>query len=81
MPRIARAEPDGAYLTESLMAALTRLLPERDPHPNLYEVTLFVLGFLGEREVWPAIGSCVELSIATAGALAEHRSPGWHGAL
>src|SRR6478736_5922849 len=37
------------------MAALTRLLPERDPHPNLYEVTLFVLGFLGEREVWPAL--------------------------
>src|SRR3990172_2167311 len=29
------------------MAALARLLPERDPHPNLFEVTLFVLGFLG----------------------------------
>jgi DNA repair protein RecO (recombination protein O) len=37
------------------MAELTRLLPERDPHPNLYEVTLFVLGFLDEPQVWPAL--------------------------
>ncbi len=37
------------------IAALARLLPERDPHPNLFEVTLFVLGFLDEPEVWPAL--------------------------
>jgi DNA repair protein RecO (recombination protein O) len=37
------------------MAALARLLPERDPHPNLYEVTLFVLGYLDEPQVWPAL--------------------------
>jgi DNA repair protein RecO (recombination protein O) len=37
------------------LAALSRLLPERDPHPNLYEVTLFVLGYLDERSVWPAL--------------------------
>ena len=37
------------------IAALARLLPERDPHPNLFEVTLFVLGYLDEREVWPAL--------------------------
>ena len=37
------------------LVALTRLLPERDPHPNLFEVTLFVLGFLDERAVWPAL--------------------------
>jgi DNA repair protein RecO (recombination protein O) len=37
------------------LAALSRLLPERDPHPNLFEVTLFVLGFLDERSVWPAL--------------------------
>lgn len=37
------------------MASLARLLPERDPHPNLYEVTLFVLGFLADRDVWPAL--------------------------
>lgn len=37
------------------MATLTRLLPERDPHPPLFEVTLFVLGFLDDRAVWPAL--------------------------
>lgn len=39
----------------SSMAALARLLPERDPHPSLYEVTLFVLGFLDDATVWPAL--------------------------
>jgi len=37
------------------MAALARLLPERDPHPNLYEVTQFVLGYLDVPAVWPAL--------------------------
>ena len=37
------------------LAALARLLPERDPHPNLYEITLFVLGFLDDPSVWPAL--------------------------
>ena len=37
------------------LAALLRLLPERDPHPNLYEVTLFVLGFIDDDSVWPAL--------------------------
>jgi len=45
------------------IAALTRLLPERDPHPNLYEVTLFVLGFLDERAVWPALVVRWELAL------------------
>jgi DNA repair protein RecO (recombination protein O) len=39
----------------STITALTRLLPERDPHPNLYEITLFVLGFLQDATVWPAL--------------------------
>jgi DNA repair protein RecO (recombination protein O) len=39
----------------SSIAALGRLVPERDPHPNLYEVTLFVLGFLDDATVWPAL--------------------------
>ena len=47
---------DGAALTAlTSMAALTRLLPERDPHPNLFEITQFVLGFLDDRAVWPAL--------------------------
>lgn len=37
------------------LTSLTRLLPERDPHPNLYEITLFVLGFLDDVTVWPAL--------------------------
>jgi DNA repair protein RecO (recombination protein O) len=37
------------------MAALARLLPERDPHPNLYEITQFVLGYLDQGAVWPAL--------------------------
>src|SRR6185295_4029836 len=31
------------------------LLPERDPHPNLFEVTQFVLGYLDDPAVWPAL--------------------------
>jgi DNA repair protein RecO (recombination protein O) len=37
------------------LCALARLIPERDPHPSLYEVTLFVLGFLDDASVWPAL--------------------------
>lgn len=37
------------------LTTLARLLPERDPHPSLYEVSLFVLGFLDEPDVWPAL--------------------------
>jgi DNA repair protein RecO (recombination protein O) len=39
----------------AVLTALARLLPERDPHPSLFEVSLFVLGFLDEPEVWPAL--------------------------
>lgn len=47
----------------SSMAALARLLPERDPHPSLYEVTLFVLGFLDDATVWPALYVRWELAL------------------
>ena len=39
----------------SSLCALARLLAERDPHPSLFEVTLFVLSFLDEPDVWPAL--------------------------
>ena len=45
------------------LAALSRLLPERDPHPNIYEVTLFVLGFLDDDSVWPALYVRWELAL------------------
>lgn len=47
----------------SSMAALAHLLPERDPHPSLYEVTLFVLGFLDDATVWPALYVRWELAL------------------
>lgn len=45
------------------IATLAHLLPERDPHPDLFEVTLFVLGFLDEPDVWPALAVRWELAL------------------
>jgi len=47
------------------LASMLRLLPERDPHPNLFEVTMFVLGFLDDSSVWPALMVRWELSLLT----------------
>ncbi len=47
----------------SSMTAMARLLPERDPHRNLYEITLFVLSFLGDDHVWPALMARWELTL------------------
>jgi DNA repair protein RecO (recombination protein O) len=47
----------------SSLTALARMLPERDPHPNLYEITLFVLGFLDDPSVWPALMVRWELAL------------------
>ncbi|MEZ5818230.1 MAG: DNA repair protein RecO [Hyphomicrobiaceae bacterium] len=52
----AMAAADPARLAAlSSLATMARLLPERDPHPALFEVTLFVLGFLDDPTVWPAL--------------------------
>jgi DNA repair protein RecO (recombination protein O) len=56
-------EDASALAALTSMAALARLLPERDPHPNLYEVSLFVLGFLDEPQVWPALVVRWELAL------------------
>lgn len=58
----AMADPAGLAALSSI-ATLTRLLPERDPHPNLFEVTLFVLGFLDDPSVWPALYVRWELAL------------------
>lgn len=47
----------------SSFSTLARLLPERDPHPGLYEISLFVLSFLEEAEVWPALMVRWELAL------------------
>ena len=60
----AGAMDDAAALTGlSSLCALSRLLPERDPHPNLYEVTLFLLSFLDDISVWPALYVRWELAL------------------
>lgn len=58
----AEAMEDPARLAAlSSLATMARLLPERDPHPNLFEVTLFVLSFLDDESVWPALYARWEL--------------------
>ena len=47
----------------SSMCMLTRLLPERDPHANLFEVFLFVLGFMEDASVWPSLMVRWELAL------------------
>jgi DNA repair protein RecO (recombination protein O) len=37
------------------LAGLVKLLPERDPHPELYATTLHVLRSFGEPRIWPAL--------------------------
>jgi DNA repair protein RecO (recombination protein O) len=60
----AEALDDAATLTVlTSLTNLARLLPERDPHPNLYEITLFVLGFLDDATVWPALYVRWELAL------------------
>ncbi len=60
----ASSMDDPAALTAlTSLCALSRLLPEHDPHPNLYEITLFVLGFLDDETVWPALYVRWELAL------------------
>lgn len=60
----AFAMDDGSALAGlTSMCALARLLPERDPHPGLYEISLFVLGFLDDPTVWPALMVRWELAL------------------
>lgn len=47
----------------STMAEHVRLLPERDPHPNLFEITHFVLSYLDDDSVWPALFVRWELAL------------------
>lgn len=48
------------------IAELGRLLPERDPHPSFYEITMFVLSFLDDPSVWPALYARWELALLEA---------------
>jgi DNA repair protein RecO (recombination protein O) len=60
----AAAMDDAAALAGlTSLCALARLMPERDPHPNLYEVTLFVLAYLDDASVWPALLARWEIAL------------------
>jgi DNA repair protein RecO (recombination protein O) len=60
----ASAMDDPAALAAlTSLCTLARLMPERDPHPNLYEVTLFVLAYLDDASVWPALLARWELAL------------------
>lgn len=37
------------------VCALARLVPERDPHPGLFEGLAFTLGLMHEARIWPAL--------------------------
>lgn len=64
---LAAALFDNARALNALtsMAALAHLLPERDPHPSLYEVTLFVLELIGDTAMLPALLVRWELALLT----------------
>lgn len=52
----ARVLDDASALSAiGAIAGLLRLLPERDPHPELYAATLHVLRSFSEPQVWPAL--------------------------
>jgi DNA repair protein RecO (recombination protein O) len=52
----ARALDDPRALAAiGTLAGLIKLLPERDPHPELYTTTLHVLRSFAEPDIWPAL--------------------------
>lgn len=60
----AEAMADAAALAGlSTLVTMARFLPERDPHPSLYEVTLFVLSFIDDPSVWPALYARWEVAL------------------
>jgi DNA repair protein RecO (recombination protein O) len=52
----ARALDDPRALSAiGMLGEMVKLLPERDPHPELYATTLHVLRSFAEPKVWPAL--------------------------
>jgi DNA repair protein RecO (recombination protein O) len=47
------------------VTSLCALLPERDPHPALFDMTVLLLDHLGEAELWPALLARWELRLLT----------------
>ncbi len=56
--------PLALLASSSAMSVLDSLLPEREPHPRLYEATLLLLAALEEsEEVWPVLYAKWELGL------------------
>ena len=47
----------------STLTGLTQVLPEREPHPKLYDALAIALGALDDDAVWPAVLARYELGI------------------
>ncbi len=52
-----------ALLGLQSLTTLARLLPEREPHPGLFEIAMFVLAFLDDDTAWPALYARWELRL------------------
>jgi DNA repair protein RecO (recombination protein O) len=63
-PFAARAMEDRLALAGiATLTGLARLLPERDPHPALYDLALLMLRHLGEAALWPQLLARWELQL------------------
>ena len=47
----------------STLTSMARLLPEREPFASLYEVAIFVLSFIDDPSVWPALYARWEIAL------------------
>jgi len=55
-PNAARVlDDEAALMAISSLTTLAKHLPERDPHPELYQGTLEVLRALDHAKIWPAL--------------------------
>jgi DNA repair protein RecO (recombination protein O) len=63
-PFAARVLDDGLALAGiGTLTGLARFLPERDPHPMLYDLAVLLLRHLGEPELWPQLLARWELQL------------------
>jgi DNA repair protein RecO (recombination protein O) len=63
-PRAARLMDDAFRLAGlSTVTGLALLLPEREPHPRIYDATMLLLAGLEEDAIWPALLARWELGL------------------
>jgi DNA repair protein RecO (recombination protein O) len=63
-PRAAHIMDDAFKLAGlSTVTALAHLLPEREPHPRIYEATTLLLDHLADDSIWPALLARWELGL------------------